>query len=91
MKNPENKNKGRFGAYVKKNLVHIISVVLGIAGGYIYYRTVGCSSGSCPIVSNVWLSMTLGAVAGYFIASTIRLGGCGCNIRNNSTCNKNEN
>ncbi|MFH0865322.1 MAG: hypothetical protein V1904_03960 [Bacteroidota bacterium] len=91
MRNPENKNKGRFAAYLKKNLVHIISVVLGIAGGYIYYSTVGCSSGSCAIVSNVWLSMALGAAAGYFIAGMIRLGNCGCNISNNPTCHKNEN
>lgn len=91
MKNPENKNNSRFAVYVKKNLIHMISVFLGIAGGYIYYRYVGCSSGSCPIVRNMWSSLILGAVTGYFIAGLVRLRDCGCNTSNNSTCNKNEN
>lgn len=84
------KNNGFFN-FLKKNLVQIIGVVLGIVGGYIYYRTVGCSSGSCAISGNVWLSMTWGAAAGYLITGMFRPGGCGCNTSKNSTCNKNEN
>lgn len=48
----------------------IIRVFLGafVGGilGYGVYRFIGCSSGSCPITSNPWLStifgMTLGAL-----------------------------
>ncbi len=31
-------------------------VVLGAAGGYLFYRFVGCKTGSCPITGSPWLS-----------------------------------
>jgi len=41
-----------------------IGVVVGGLLGYGVYRFVGCSSGTCPITSNPWVSTILGMVIG---------------------------
>ncbi len=44
----------------------VLGAVVGGILGYGVYRFIGCSSGTCPITSNPWLStifgMTLGAL-----------------------------
>ena len=45
----------------------LIGIVVGIFGGYIYYLKIGCSSGTCPITSNPWMSMLWGGILGYLI------------------------
>jgi hypothetical protein len=40
----------------------IAAVLLGGAGGFAYYKFVGCKTGMCPITSNPWLSTLYGAV-----------------------------
>jgi hypothetical protein len=50
---------------------NIIGIVVGLVGGYVYYRTVGCSTGSCPITGNPWLMTVWGGLAGYLIADMI--------------------
>ena len=42
----------------------IFPVILGAAGGYLYYSFIGCVSGTCPITSNPWLSTGYGALVG---------------------------
>jgi len=37
---------------------------LGAAGGFAYYYFVGCSSGTCPISSNPYVSTAYGALVG---------------------------
>jgi predicted permease len=48
-------------------LFSIIGLVLGAIGGYIYYLKVGCSTGSCAISSNPYLSILWGAAMGYLL------------------------
>lgn len=43
-------------------------VLLGFAGGFLYYHFIGCQNGTCAITSNPWLSMLWGAAVGYLIA-----------------------
>ncbi len=45
----------------------LIGAVVGGIGGYIYYIKVGCTSGSCPITSNPWLSIIWGVLFGYLL------------------------
>ena len=52
---------------IKKSIPEMIGIAIGAAGGFIYYKTVGCSTGSCPIVSNPWSSTIFGGVIGYII------------------------
>jgi hypothetical protein len=37
---------------------------LGAAGGFAYYYFIGCSSGTCPITSNPYISTAYGALIG---------------------------
>jgi len=45
----------------------IIGVGLGAVGGFLYYRFVGCSTGTCPITSNPVSSIIYGALVGYLV------------------------
>jgi hypothetical protein len=44
-------------------------VLVGAAGGFLFYRFVGCKTGHCPITRSPWLSTIYGAILGaMFIA-----------------------
>jgi hypothetical protein len=45
----------------------LLSVALGAAAGYGWYRVVGCSTGSCPITSTWWTSTLYGAGMGALV------------------------
>jgi hypothetical protein len=52
----------------KKVPVHlIIGIIAGSLAGYFYYREIGCSSGTCPLTSNPWISTGTGAVMGFLL------------------------
>ncbi len=57
--------------FVNKNLLVIILTVVGAIGGFLYWKFVGCLSGTCPIKSK-WYLMTLwGAAFGYLGGSIV--------------------
>ena len=49
------------------NLKILAGVVTGGLLGFLYYKFIGCSSGSCPITSNPMNSTLYGAVMGLLI------------------------
>ena len=49
----------------------IAGLMIGGAGGYLYYHLVGCQTGSCAITSNPWLSILWGAAIGYLVFDMI--------------------
>jgi len=53
--------------FLKKNILKITGALVGGAGGFAYYYFVGCTSGSCPITSNPYISIVWGAVMGYLL------------------------
>lgn len=60
------------GKIIAKNLLTIIGVVLGAIGGFVYWKFVGCSTGTCPITS-IWYNTTAyGAVMGGLLAGMIK-------------------
>lgn len=56
---------------LKKSLP-VIGTILGATGGYLYYLKVGCSTGTCPITSNPYISVLWGAAIGYLAAGIIK-------------------
>jgi hypothetical protein len=53
----------------RPTLRSVVGVVIGVVAGYLYYRVVGCVSGTCPISSNPWISTAFGGLIGWLAAS----------------------
>lgn len=49
----------------------VLFTFLGITGGFLYWKFIGCNSGSCPITSNWHVSSLAGGVMGYLAGSII--------------------
>ncbi len=58
--------------FLRKNRLPLIFGIAGATGGFLYWRFVGCLSGTCPIQS-VWYWSTLwGGAVGYLVGDTIK-------------------
>ncbi|MFZ1976443.1 MAG: DUF6132 family protein [Bacteroidota bacterium] len=57
--------KGFFTGSVRRQ--RITYSFLGALAGYAYYHFVGCSTGTCPISSNPWISTMYGAIMGFLL------------------------
>jgi len=56
---------------IKSKRIQIIFLLAGAVGGFLYWRFVGCNSGTCAIKS-VWYWSTLwGAAVGYLVGDFI--------------------
>ena len=51
-------------AFLKKNRLTFIGLVIGAVGGFLYWKYVGCTSGTCPITSSPVNTTLWGAVMG---------------------------
>lgn len=57
---------------VMRMLQYVIGAVAGgVFGFFVLYKLIGCSSGSCPITANPYVSTILGAILGVLLAGTI--------------------
>jgi len=53
----------------KKTTMKMVLFVLGGAvAGYLYYRLVGCRTGTCPITSSPIISSLYGAMMGFLLS-----------------------
>lgn len=51
--------------FFQKKRIQLIFLLIGALGGFLYWKLVGCKTGTCPIKS-VWYWTTLwGAAVGY--------------------------
>ena len=58
--------------FLQKNILPIAGVVIGTISGYLYWRYIGCTSGTCYIQSNP-LRMTLyGALSGGLVLNIFK-------------------
>lgn len=48
----------------------IIGIIIGGALGYLYYRKIGCASGTCPITSSPGGTTLYGALIGFLLAKS---------------------
>lgn len=59
----------KFSIYLKANILTIIGIILGAISGILYWKFVGCKSGTCPITSSWYGSSIYGAILGGLILS----------------------
>ena len=50
--------------------------LVGSAGGWLYYRYVGCTTDTCAVTSSLWLSTGFGYILGSLLYTVLRPG-CG--------------
>ena len=48
----------------------VIGVVVGGGLGFAFYKFVGCSSGTCPLTSNPYISTIYGGILGALVAAS---------------------
>jgi hypothetical protein len=48
-------------------LIYIIGAVLGALAGFLYYRFIGCRSGSCPLTSTLYGAVLYGMLLGSLV------------------------
>jgi len=58
--------------WLLKNKWSISGVTLGALIGFIYYKQVGCGTGSCAITSNPYMSIMYFAIMGGLAAGVIK-------------------
>jgi len=64
--------KTSISSFIKKHLITLIGVLIGAIGGFLYWKFVGCSSGTCPITSNPTNSTLYGMLMGGLLGSSIK-------------------
>jgi hypothetical protein len=57
----------------RNTLKNLAGLALGAVAGFIYYRTVGCSSGGCAITSNPYMTILWGGLLGYLLADMFKI------------------
>ncbi len=55
--------------FLKKNIAIIVGIFIGAAAGFLYWKFIGCSSGTCPITSKPVNSSVYGSIMGGLLAS----------------------
>jgi hypothetical protein len=57
--------------WINKRRISVIFLLMGGILGFLYWKFVGCSTGSCPIKSH-WYTMTLyGLIMGWLVGDLI--------------------
>lgn len=58
--------------FITRHRWALTGILAGAVAGFLYWRFIGCTSGSCPIQS-VWYWSTLwGAAAGYLVGDFVQ-------------------
>ncbi|MDL2281796.1 DUF6132 family protein [Parabacteroides sp. OttesenSCG-928-G06] len=57
---------------IKENKLILIGLIVGALGEFLYWRLIGCSSGSCPITSSPLMSTLWGAILGSMLFSSFK-------------------
>lgn len=54
---------------MNKILIYLASIIIGSGLGYLVYKFIGCRSGACPITSNPYISIIMGALFAVLLVS----------------------
>jgi hypothetical protein len=58
--------------WISENKLYLIGALLGAIGGFLYWKFVGCSSGTCAITSKPFNSTLYGALMGSLLMSLFK-------------------
>ena len=58
--------------WIKENRLPLIMAGIGVPAGWLYYATVGCVNGTCPIQSDPYKMMLYGLVMGFLVGSILK-------------------
>ncbi|SHF99011.1 hypothetical protein SAMN05444274_11719 [Mariniphaga anaerophila] len=58
-------------AFLKGKSTALAFTAVGALGGFLYWKFVGCTSGTCPIKSVWYWSVLWGAAMGYLVGDSI--------------------
>ncbi|QZT38472.1 DUF6132 family protein [Halosquirtibacter xylanolyticus] len=50
----------------------LIGIIIGAVGGYLYWRWIGCESGTCPITSSPIRSSLYGSLMGALMVNSFK-------------------
>ena len=56
--------------FIIKYKKYLIGIALGAVAGFLYWRFIGCTSGTCPITSKWYNSAAYGALIGILLVNT---------------------
>ncbi|KKB53062.1 hypothetical protein M2459_000740 [Parabacteroides sp. PF5-5] len=57
---------------IKNNWTYLLGALLGAVGGYLYWRYIGCSTGTCPITSSPTMSTLYGVLMGSLLGGIFK-------------------
>lgn len=57
--------------FIRNKRLQLIFTILGATGGFLYWKYVGCLSGTCPIQSVWYLTVMWGTIMGYLVGDLI--------------------
>jgi len=58
--------------FIKKNLLAIAGIAVGALAGFLYWKFVGCNTGTCAITSSPVNSTLYGSVLGGLLFTTMK-------------------
>jgi hypothetical protein len=58
--------------WINDNKLYLIGALLGAISGFLYWKFVGCNSGTCAITSNPSNSTIYGAIMGALVLSLFK-------------------
>lgn len=58
--------------FFRNNILVILGVALGAVGGFLYWKHVGCVTGTCPITAKPLNSTAYGALMGGLLLSIFK-------------------
>tara|TARA_B110000879_G_scaffold191261_1_gene256279 strand:+ start:649 stop:837 length:189 start_codon:yes stop_codon:yes gene_type:complete len=57
---------------INRKIMIIVGIIVGGVAGYLYWKHIGCSAGSCPITSGRYNSTLYGMFLGGIVFDLIR-------------------
>lgn len=58
-------------SFIQRYIGVILFVILGMVIGFIYYKYIGCATGTCPITANPIMSVLYGGILGGLFHSIV--------------------